>query len=182
MRQHPHFTVDRPSTATVTSTGTLDLGITWPGGRTYPGHLSIRDRGRVVVDGDFRIYTGSDISVTEGATLRLGSGYANRGLNLSCFESISIGFDVAISENVTIRDSDNHHIVGSAPATAPVVIGDGVWIGLNAVILKGVTIGPGAVVAAGAIVTRDVPARCLVGGVPARVLRTDVAVEDLPIG
>jgi acetyltransferase-like isoleucine patch superfamily enzyme len=52
--------------------------------------------------------------------------------------------------------------------------GNHVWIGMRAMILKGVTIGDGAVVAAGAVVTRDVPARALVGGVPARVLRNDV--------
>ncbi|MEV2274322.1 DapH/DapD/GlmU-related protein [Nocardiopsis sp. NPDC049922] len=55
---------------------------------------------------------------------------------------------------------------------APIVVEDDVWIGAAAVITQGVTIGAGAVVAAGAVVTRDVPARTLVGGVPARVIRT----------
>ena len=56
-------------------------------------------------------------------------------------------------------------------STKPVVIGDDVWIGANAVILPGVTIGPHSVVAAGAVVTRDVPPGCVVGGVPAKVIR-----------
>ena len=54
---------------------------------------------------------------------------------------------------------------------APVVIGNRVWIGCNALVLKGVRIGDGAVVAAGTVVTRDVPANSLVGGNPARVIR-----------
>ena len=60
---------------------------------------------------------------------------------------------------------------------APIVIGDHVWIGTNAIVLKGVTIGDGAVIAAGAVVTRDVPAHSLAAGVPARVIRSDVHWE-----
>jgi acetyltransferase-like isoleucine patch superfamily enzyme len=57
-------------------------------------------------------------------------------------------------------------------STNPVVIGDDVWIGANAVILPGVTIGRHCVVAAGAVVTKDVPDNTVVGGVPAKVLKT----------
>lgn len=53
----------------------------------------------------------------------------------------------------------------------PVVIGNGVWIGANVTILGGVNIGDGAVVAAGAVVTKDVPAKTLVGGVPAKIIK-----------
>jgi len=53
---------------------------------------------------------------------------------------------------------------------APVSIGDFVWIGVNVTVLPGVTIGEGAIVAAGAVVTRDVPALAVVAGVPARVI------------
>jgi acetyltransferase-like isoleucine patch superfamily enzyme len=58
-----------------------------------------------------------------------------------------------------------------------VTVGDKVWIGARVTVLKGVTIGDGAVVAAGALVTDDVPPRALVGGVPARVLRENVTWE-----
>jgi acetyltransferase-like isoleucine patch superfamily enzyme len=73
-----------------------------------------------------------------------------------------------------IRDSDNHLLDGRDRRSAPIRIGDHVWIGLRATILKGVTIGDGAVVAAGALVIHDVPPGALVGGVPARVIRENV--------
>jgi acetyltransferase-like isoleucine patch superfamily enzyme len=53
----------------------------------------------------------------------------------------------------------------------PIVIGDEVWIGINAVVLPGVTIGEGAIVAAGAVVTKDVPPYSIVAGVPAKVIK-----------
>jgi len=91
--------------------------------------------------------------------------------------AITIGSGVLIAERVTIRDQD-HDVHGPADTpiaqagfrTAPIRIGDDVWIGAGAVILRGVTIGNGAVVAANAVVNRDVPARTIVGGAPARPL------------
>jgi acetyltransferase-like isoleucine patch superfamily enzyme len=122
------------------------------------------------------VFSGSRVSVNDNAVLVLGSGYINHNLNLACFERIEIGHGVNISENVVIRDSDNHEISGSAqPKTAPIKIGDHVWIGLNATILKGVTIGNGAVIAAGSFVNRDVPPATLVAGVPAKVVRENVS-------
>lgn len=125
--------------------------------------------------GKVKIYTDFRIWVNEGATLKFRSGYTNYGLNLSCWQEITIGDDCAIGERVTIRDSDEHSLSGSSSSSsAPIVIGDRVWIGSGATILRGVRIGDGAVVAAHAVVTKEVPARCLVAGVPAKVVRTDV--------
>lgn len=59
----------------------------------------------------------------------------------------------------------------------PISIGDHVWIGLNATILKGVTIGEGSVIAAGSVVVKDVPAHTLVGGIPAKVLKENIEWE-----
>ena len=99
----------------------------------------------------------------------------NYNSTITCFDHIEIGEGVCIAENVVIRDSDNHTIIREGyRQTAPIKIGKHVWIGVNCTILKGVTIGGGAVIAAGAGVTKDVPPHALVGGVPAKVIRTDV--------
>jgi acetyltransferase-like isoleucine patch superfamily enzyme len=153
--------------------GRLALGKQWPGSQYYPSQLVMRKNAELIVNGRFTIYSGHNITINEGAVLVLGSGYINNDLDLACFDRIEIGDDVAISKSVTIRDSDNH-IFNGRKHSKPVKIGNHVWIGLNVIILKGVTIGDGAVVAAGALVNKDVPPRSLVGGVPAVILRSDV--------
>lgn len=97
------------------------------------------------------------------------------GTVISAKQSVVIGDNCAISWNCTIIDNDMHEIVELEPVDKPsvagVTIGSNVWIGANSMILKGVNIGDGAVVAAGSIVTKDVPARTLVKGVPAKPVR-----------
>jgi acetyltransferase-like isoleucine patch superfamily enzyme len=102
--------------------------------------------------------------------------------------SIEIGDDVLISWGTTIVDHNSHSISFSNRSSdainwitgkkdwshvkiAPIKICDKVWIGFNAIILKGVTIGEGAVVGAGSVVTKDVPPWTIVAGNPARVIR-----------
>ena len=109
----------------------------------------------------------------EGGELILGRGFINSNCKIRCFERISIGNGCAISHDVTIMDSDAHEINGSRN-TAPICIRDHVWIGTRATVLSGVTIGEGAVVAAGAVVTHDVPKATLVAGIPARVIKENV--------
>lgn len=130
----------------------------------------------------FDVYAGSRINVNAGAKLSLGSGYMNHDCVIDCFDSISIGHHVVISERVVLRDSDNHTIKDleaissdESAGTAPIVVGDHVWIGMNVIVLKGVTIGEGAVVAAGSVVNKDVQPHCLVAGVPAKVIKTNVS-------
>lgn len=98
------------------------------------------------------------------------------GTVISARHEISIGQHCAISWNCTIIDNDMHEIVYSGDLQEPrqpqaVRIGDHVWIGASAIVLKGVTIGDNSVVAAGAIVTRDVPPNTLVVGAPAKPVR-----------
>jgi acetyltransferase-like isoleucine patch superfamily enzyme len=107
----------------------------------------------------------------DGATIEIGRDtYLNRRVEVMCKHRVTIGEDCAIAWDVSIMDT-NYHWLSDAPPDAPVEIGDRVWIGARATVLPGVTIGDGAVVAAGAVVTHDVPARTLVAGVPARPVR-----------
>ncbi|MBW7869304.1 MAG: acyltransferase [Brumimicrobium sp.] len=128
---------------------------------------------------NFRIYSPTRIVVNENARLILGSGFINNYVNINCVEKIEIGYNVAISENVVIRDSDNHKIISEVAnnITKPIKIGNNVWIGMNSIILKGVTIGDGAVIAAGSVVTKDVPSYTLVGGVPAKIIKENIQWE-----
>lgn len=107
--------------------------------------------------------------------------------NIDCFldlgASITIGDDVSFGHQVMLITST--HRVGTAVhragdlTTAPISIGDGVWLGARCTVLPGVTIGSGAIVAAGAVVTKDVPANQLVAGIPAKAIR-QLAAEMEP--
>lgn len=148
----------------------------WDGRQNQPGTLTVGKNAELNVD-YFRSYGGAYISVAPNAKLTLGSGFINNNSKISCFKKITVGEGVKISEDVLIRDSDNHTIIGGKEKTAPIHIGNHVWIGAKAIILKGVTIGNGAVIAAGAVVTKDVPANALVGGVPAKIIKENISWE-----
>ncbi len=100
------------------------------------------------------------------------------GFNVA--RSVRIGRHCYIASGVSVIDQDGHPLDAAdrraglptpPDAVAPVVIGDDVWVGFHAIILKGVTIGDRSVVAAGAVVVKDVPADCVVAGNPARVVK-----------
>ena len=130
------------------------------------------------VSGDFNFFYGCDIAVYEGAQLTIGSGYINSGGQIRCAKSIYIGNDVAIGRNFFVQDSDFHTIEdekgNASEDSIPIVIEDKVWIGANVTVLKGVHIGEGAVIGAGTIVTKDVPAHSVVAGTPNRILRENI--------
>lgn len=167
-----HFSMDRG--AIILGDGHLHLGRRWSGRRYLQSEFVLAKKARLEIRGKFSIHTGCSIAVNEGACLVLGNGYINHRASIECYQRIEIGDGAAIAKGVTIRDSDAHSINGNNAISAPIVIGNHVWIGANAILLKGVTIGSGSVVAAGAVVTRDIPPGSLVGGVPARVLKTGV--------
>ena len=173
----PNVHINVTSSSSVSGRGSLWLGAKWNGLRYHPSEMNLGKDAKLIINGHFSIYTGFHISVTNGAVLTLGQGYINNRATIDCFDSITIGRSVSISKGVTIRDSDDHSINGNKRISAPITIGDHVWIGLNVTILKGVNIGNGAVVAAGAVVTKNVPENTLVGGVPAKVLKENISWE-----
>jgi acetyltransferase-like isoleucine patch superfamily enzyme len=104
-----------------------------------------------------------------GAVIRIGNGtYLNRGVEIVAGRSVTIGQGCALARDVIVMDTDQHPIEGDEPRIRTVIIGDRVWIGARATILKGVSLGHDCVVGAGAIVTKDVPPYAVVVGNPAR--------------
>lgn len=125
---------------------------------------------RLIVRGDGRL------SIDEGTVV-------NPGTRIEAHDSIAIGRYCQISHEVVIFDTNSHSLDaaerrralrGEAPeaaVTAPVTIGDDVWIGMRSIILKGVSIGDGAIIAAGSVLTSDVPAGSVFAGNPAKRVR-----------
>jgi len=99
------------------------------------------------------------------------------GLHNTIIGPVTIGSHVNLAQGITVTalnhnfEDTNKRIDEQGVSTTPVTIGDDVWIGANAVILPGVHIGNHCVVAAGAVVTKNVPAHSLVAGVPAKIIK-----------
>jgi acetyltransferase-like isoleucine patch superfamily enzyme len=172
--------IERHRTATLEVHGRLHLGDFEP----WVGRIAARDAATEIrlgesavmrCDGIVQLGPGVRITVGRQARLAIGDGtYLTCDSLIIAAASIRIGAGCAISWGVQILDTNFHKPAGDATGPQPVAIGDRVWIGSNVTVLKGVSIGSGSIVAAGAVVTRDVPARSLAAGVPARVIRTDV--------
>ena len=148
------------------------------------GKAIVRNRKRISIGDRFRVLSAHvpvELGAGEYGRITIGDNtFINSGTSIGSLASITIGNNVAIGNYVLIMDSDFHNPADHTlpGAKAPIIIEDGVWIGARATILKGVTIGKHAVIAAGAVVTKDVPAGALVGGVPAKVIRYIQADPD----
>ena len=147
--------------------------------RINNGGIYLDSNSKLICNGSFSTYEGVKIFIHENAVLELGkSSFINENTIIFCSTRISIGDNCAIARDCMIRDTDSHSILDSnhKPQTykKPIIIGNHVWIGASAIILKGVTIGDGAIIAAGSVVTKDIPSRCLVGGNPARIIKENI--------
>lgn len=120
----------------------------------YP-NVSIRGRGRLTI--------GDNCSINGGVIF-----------GLTC--DLTMGHHVMVADNVSFRTADHEYADLAVPMleqgerAIPIIIGDDVWIGANATILRGVTIGRGAIIAAHAVVVKDVQSYEIVGGVPAKTI------------
>lgn len=139
--------------------------------------LLLEKNAMMQVDKPFTVFAGSYIRVISGGSLVIrGNGFINENCQITCSANVEIGEGCFIGRDVIIRSYDGHQIEKEGyQVSAPIRIGNHVWIGQRAMILKGVTIGDGAVIAAGAIVTKDVPAHSVVVGVPAKVVEENIA-------
>ena len=132
------------------------------------GEIIIGDRVAI-----WSVFDRTKLSVRSGGKLEIGSNSRINGAHIAVKNLVSIGKNVRIAPYVLIMDADFHDVQERSDEgkSAPIIIKDNVWVASRAIILKGVTIGEGAVVASGAVVTKDVPAYAVVGGSPAKIIK-----------
>lgn len=136
----------------------------------------IRDNGRIFIGNKTTLWPDVKLSCVgrpdKLAHLVIGSNCSiGDRTEIHCGDSITIGNEVRIAWDCNILDRDYHAIDGELEKTKPVQIGNGAWLGCRSIILKGVSIGDGAVVAAGSVVTMSVPPFTVVAGNPAVIKR-----------
>lgn len=114
----------------------------------------------------------------EGSILNIGSNFAMTGGVICAANSITIGDNIVVGGNTTITDNDFHPMSleyrkekPQDGESEPIMIENDVFIGMDCIILKGVTIGKGSVIGAGSVVTKDVPAFSVVAGNPAKLIK-----------
>lgn len=137
----------------------------------HPKNISFDGNARI---GKYAFFT------AEGGEIIIGKSFStntNVHINASCGGKILIGNDVLFGPNVVIRTANHNFKLKNKPTNkqghnyADIRIDNNVWIGANAVILSGVNIGEGAIIAAGSVVNKDVASNSIVGGVPAREIK-----------
>jgi acetyltransferase-like isoleucine patch superfamily enzyme len=144
---------------------------------------------RIRVTWPHRIHIGEDCNLehdvylkvsgcyAQAIAIRIGDGcFLGSGCELNALSSIVIGASCLIASGTRFIDHDHGIELGTPmkhqpERSAEILVGSDVWFGVNCTILKGVTIGDGAIIAAGSVVTKSVPPLAIVAGVPARVLR-----------
>lgn len=126
------------------------------------------------------IFSPVKISAYKGSRISIGNKVSMNGTCITCRStSVEIGDNTMIASNVIIVDSDFHapwppedrtHNMGYERDSG-VKIGENVWLGMNTIVLKGVSIGDNSIITAGSVVVEDIPANVVAGGVPARVIK-----------
>lgn len=109
---------------------------------------------------------------TEESCLTIGNGSGFSGTVIGCFDNIIIGNNVKCGANTLITDSDWHEDDPRVGNAKPVVIKDNVWLGVGAIVMKGVTIGENTIIGAGSVVVKNIPANVIAAGNPCKVIKS----------
>jgi acetyltransferase-like isoleucine patch superfamily enzyme len=136
------------------------------------GPLLINNGGGEILIGDVQFQGPLRLQVGKGGHIEIGDYTSiNYGVEIHSKKRVVIGRYCLIGWNVTITDTDYHGIGYNPPKDIPTTLEEGVWVGCNSIILKGITVGRGAVVSTGSVVNKNVPPFTIVGGNPAKVLK-----------
>ena len=135
-------------------------------------------REKYEIDRDF-VFNGFDVRfIGDGEIICKGGTYLGMNSRISCNKGykVEIGHNCAISHNIRIYTNTydantDFNLKPRKKKYGDVTIGNGVWVGLNVVILPGITIGDNSVIGANSVVTRDIPANCISGGIPCRIIK-----------
>lgn len=141
------------------------------------GKVILRQKPKVVIGNNVTFY--NNVIIWGPGTIKIGNNCAigdNTIIYASVGGGVTIGNDTLIAANTYIIDQDhsfskNELIRKQEMKTAPIIIGNDVWIGTNTAILKGVTIGDGAVIGANSLVNKNVSSMVVVGGSPAKIIK-----------
>ena len=118
-------------------------------------------------------------SLGKNSIIKIGNNCGFSGTVIGCFKEITIGDNVLCGANTLITDGDWHQNDPRSGEPKPVWIGNNVWLGVNVIVLKGVTIGDNSVIGAGSVVTKDIPPNVVAAGNPCRVIKELVRDENL---
>ncbi len=154
------------------------------------GKVPIIAKGKISIGSNFTMTSGYGINavsndcqgafhVVENAVLTIGDNVGMNSTRVRVNECVTIGNHVKFGANVLVIDTDSHPIdylirrnSSDGTKSAPILIEDDVWIGAHSIVLKGVTIGARSVIGAGSVVTKNIPADCIAGGNPCKIIRS----------
>ena len=167
-----HSTIDIDKSANVLLHANIHINPQEVNGTKKEAILFVRPNGRLVINGAVRLLSGATLQVQQNASIDIGQAYINHDATIIAANNMKLGNGLLISRNVTIFDSDFHTILdkdGNQINTIKnIEIGDHVWVGVNATLLRGTKIGKGAVIAAGAVVGGKIKEGTMAAGNPAR--------------
>ncbi len=161
------------SNACININGKLRLGFNSHGRNGRTSLLRLGKNSQLVCTGDTRLFFDSDIQLFDNARLYVGDSFINSGCKIRVNQKMIIGDGCAIGTDFTVMDSNFHKINGKS-FSSPVIIEDNVWIGTRVTVLPGVTIGKGAIIGAGSVVTKNIAPNSIAVGNPACVIKENI--------
>ncbi len=147
----------------------------WP--RLF-GRVLVRNYGRITIGERLLMYGSTvrcELVADPGGIIEIGNRvFINYGVSISAHKLVKIGNRCQIGNYTLIMDNDYHQAGDKTTLgeSKPIILEDDVWLGARVIVLKGVTIGQGAVIGAGSVVTRSIPPRSVAVGQPAKVVKT----------